>query len=89
MGKKKKASKGNVAIGNPIFHSLTLREEKIGKQEVNVSSMLKMEHLQNLATWASGEGSVPCLAALFGRSLAANAEAAGVPLDRSLFACLK
>lgn len=37
--------------------------------------------------WAGGEASIPSLGAVFGRHLAANAEAEGVPLDRSIFSC--
>ncbi|KAH7691877.1 hypothetical protein IHE45_01G027500 [Dioscorea alata] len=59
----------------------TLREEKGGKKETSVSSILKLQHLQKLAKCAG----VPPLAALFGHHLASNAEAAGVPLDSSWF----
>ncbi|KAH7673771.1 RNAse P Rpr2/Rpp21 subunit protein [Dioscorea alata] len=61
-----------------------LREEKGGKKETSVSSILKLQHLQKLAKCA---GVPPPLAALFGHHLASNAEAAGVPLDSSWFLC--
>lgn len=62
----------------------TLGEEKSGKKETSVSSILKLQHLQKLAKCA---GVPPPLAALFGHHLASNAEAAGVPLDSSWFLC--
>ncbi|KAJ8623910.1 hypothetical protein MRB53_032440 [Persea americana] len=71
----------------------TLREEKSGKKHTQVatkksySSMLRMQHLQNLATWASGTALIPPLGALFGHRLAASAESLGTPLDPSLFPC--
>ncbi|KAL5988522.1 hypothetical protein ACLOJK_036287 [Asimina triloba] len=67
----------------------TLREESSGKKVAprSTSSMLKMEHLQKLATWAAAEASVPSLAALFGHYLAASGDAMGIPLDSSLFSC--
>ncbi|KAJ4712067.1 RNAse P, Rpr2/Rpp21 subunit [Melia azedarach] len=69
---------------------LSLREEKAGKKQtnmVNVKSKLKLKHFQNLAVWASGEASVPSLAALFGHRLASANEALGLQPDPSLFSC--
>lgn len=54
----------------------------------NPRSLLRLEHLQNLASWATEEASIPSLAAFFGRQFASSAEALGVPLDPSaLFQC--
>ncbi|KAF9689340.1 hypothetical protein SADUNF_Sadunf01G0082100 [Salix dunnii] len=54
----------------------------------NPKSLLKLEHLQNLASWASEEASTPSLAAFFGRQFVSSAEVLGVPLDPSaLFQC--
>ncbi|CAA7390911.1 unnamed protein product [Spirodela intermedia] len=69
------------------LQNATLREQNVGRKHANPSSMLKMEHLKRLATWAGGEASIPSLGALFGHHLAANAEAEGVPSDRSIFSC--
>lgn len=70
--------------------SITLREELGGKKKqshVNGKSMLKLEHIKDIATWASGEGSIPALGAFFGQRLAASAESLGVPPDPSLLTC--
>lgn len=68
---------------------LSLREEKAGRKQVNITnvkSRLKLEHLQRLAVWASNEASAP-LAALFGHRLASANEALGLQPDHSLFSC--
>ncbi|KAJ0963795.1 hypothetical protein J5N97_028917 [Dioscorea zingiberensis] len=88
MGKKvgnkdRPASNPSIQQGQ----SMTLREENSGKKDASVSSILRIQHLQKLAKWAGGEAGVPPLGALFGYRLAANAEAAGVPLDSSCFLC--
>ncbi|KAM3396803.1 hypothetical protein P3S68_000315 [Capsicum galapagoense] len=73
MGKKSSRKKG----GGTTPGSITLREELGGKKKqihVNVKSMLKLEHIKNLATWASGETSIPSLGAFFGQRLAASTE---------------
>ncbi|KAH0681753.1 hypothetical protein KY289_019505 [Solanum tuberosum] len=49
--------------------------------------MLKLEHIKDIATWASGERSIPSLGAFFGQRLAVSAESLGVPPDPSLFSC--
>ncbi|KAH7841300.1 hypothetical protein Vadar_028097 [Vaccinium darrowii] len=70
--------------------SMTLREEASGKRQktsVNPKSMLKLDHIKNLAVWASREASIPSLGAFFGHRLAALREALGVPPDPSLFPC--
>ncbi|KAF6144440.1 hypothetical protein GIB67_024667 [Kingdonia uniflora] len=53
----------------------------------NVKSILKMQHLQNLASWAAGEASMPSLGAFFGHRLASFGEAVGTPIDSSLVSC--
>ncbi|PHT57733.1 hypothetical protein CQW23_00096 [Capsicum baccatum] len=86
MGKKSSRKKG----GGTTLGSITLREEFDGKKKqihVNAKSMLKLEHIKNLATWASGEASIPSLGAFFGQRLAASAESLGVLPDPSLFTC--
>lgn len=86
MGKKSSRKNG---VGKAPG-SITLREELGGKKKqshVNGKSMLKLEHIKNLATWASGEGSIPSLGAFFGQKLATSAESLGVPSDPSLFTC--
>jgi hypothetical protein len=71
---------------------ISLREESIGRKQTkggsnNSKSMLKVEHLQKLAAWASGEAAIPSLGATFGHRLATVTEAMGVPPDPSLFSC--
>ncbi|KAJ8555770.1 hypothetical protein K7X08_013266 [Anisodus acutangulus] len=80
MGKKSSSRKKGSG-------SITLREELggIGKKKqthVNAKSMLKLEHIKNIATWA-----IPPLGAFFGQRLAASAELLGVPPDPSCFTC--
>ena len=53
----------------------------------NYKSMLKIEHLQKLAAWASGDAAIPSLGAIFGHRLASAMEAMGVRADPSLFSC--
>ncbi|KAJ6806820.1 uncharacterized protein M6B38_105745 [Iris pallida] len=76
--------KGGGTLNPRMVQCTTLREETTGKRNVDSASMLKMEHLQKLATWAGGEANVPPLGALFGRQLASNAEAEGVALKTFL-----
>lgn len=90
MGKKggsRKTPNSIPQLRNPI----TLRDDATGKKQnkgaVNVKSRLKHEHLQNLASWASSEASIPSLAAFFGNRLAADAEISSIPPDPSLFSC--
>ncbi|ONK64010.1 uncharacterized protein A4U43_C07F21180 [Asparagus officinalis] len=83
----KKRKKGGKIMNTQAIRGATLREENTGKKRVDVSSMLRMEHLQRLSTWAGVEAGIPPLGALFGHRLAANAEAEGVPLDPSTFVC--
>ncbi|XP_078427506.1 RNase P Rpr2/Rpp21 subunit domain protein [Wolffia australiana] len=83
----KRHNKKRPSSSNSEFQNVTLREQNVGRKNVSTTSMLKIQHLQRLATWAGGEASIPSLAALFGRRLSATAEAEGVPLDRSIFTC--
>lgn len=83
----KKHKKGGKTMNTKAIQGATLREENTGKKRVDVSSMLRMEHLQRLSTWAGVEAGIPPLGALFGHRLAASAEAGGVPLDPSTFVC--
>lgn len=84
MGKKQ---------GNPSSaprsadQAVSLREETSGKTRVDAASLLRIQHLQRLATWAGGEAAVGPVGALLGRRLAADAEAAGVPVGASAFLC--
>lgn len=85
MGRRNKNNGPNLKPG--ICQGATLREENSGKKDADVSSILKIKHLQKLAVWAGGEGGIPPLGAFYGYQLAANAEALGVPLDSSFFFC--
>ncbi|XP_059276201.1 uncharacterized protein LOC132030539 [Lycium ferocissimum] len=87
MGKKSSSSRKKGVGG-----SITLRQElelggKKKQSHVNPKSMLKLDHIKNLATWASGEASIPSLGPFFGQRLAASTELLGVPPDPSLFTC--
>ncbi|XP_020099174.1 uncharacterized protein LOC109717709 [Ananas comosus] len=86
MGRKQEKRR-SLATNQGMSHGLTLREENTGKKTVDVTSILRIQHLKRLATWASGEARIPPLGALLGERLAANAEASGVPLDSSTFLC--
>ncbi|XP_057953974.1 uncharacterized protein LOC131148270 [Malania oleifera] len=89
MGRRGAKNKGQVnTTGSRTL--LTLREESSGRKQTkssNVKSVLKMQHLQKLAVWASRKASVPSLGAFFGHCLAACGEAVGWPTDSSLFPC--
>nr|GMD73455.1 uncharacterized protein LOC109166698 [Ipomoea batatas] len=86
MGKKelKAGGSGSVTLG-----SITPRQKPKGNKQshVNAKLMLKLEHIKNLAVWASGEASIPSLGAFFGNRLAASSEALGLPPEPSLFSC--
>ncbi|XP_026659863.2 uncharacterized protein LOC103705547 [Phoenix dactylifera] len=85
MGRKQEKK---VASLNPrIYENTTLRDENTGKKNVDINSVLKMQHVQRLGTWAGGEARIPPLGAFFGACLAAEAEASGIPLDHSTFLC--
>ncbi|XWS48925.1 hypothetical protein CRYUN_Cryun13aG0119000 [Craigia yunnanensis] len=84
----KRAANPQSKFQNPI----SLREEASGKKQTkggssNIKAILKHEHLQNLAVWASGEASIPSLASFFGNRLAADGEATAIPPDTSFFPC--
>lgn len=86
--------KGNTKKGasNPTSgpqDSITIRQEITGKFKPKVSNNVKtyLNHLENLATWASGKASIPSLAAFFGQRLATAAESLAVAPDASLFTC--
>lgn len=83
MGKRGSQSKGRNGVNN----LMTFREESLGKKQINVSakSMLKVQHLKNLAKWASVE--VPSLGAFFGHRLADCTEGLGMSADPALFTC--
>ncbi|WOL16308.1 hypothetical protein Cni_G25095 [Canna indica] len=85
MVRKKENSVLNANQG--IYRGGTLREEKTGPKQVDVSSILKVQHLQRLATWASGEARMGPLAAFLGEHLAASAEASRIPLDSTTLLC--
>ncbi|KAH0643230.1 hypothetical protein KY290_034828 [Solanum tuberosum] len=86
MGKKSSRKNG---VGKAPG-SITLREESGVKKKqthVNAKLMLKLEHIKDIAAWASGEGSIPSLGAFFGQRLAVSTESLGLPPDPSLFTC--
>ncbi|XP_054810895.1 uncharacterized protein LOC129312360 [Prosopis cineraria] len=91
MGKKGGAKRLPNSTSGP-HTPISLREEATGKLHKktgsNVKSMLKLDHLKNLAVWASREVSIPSLGAFYGQCLASAEEAMGVPpLDPSLVTC--
>lgn len=91
MGKRGGARKAQTSIFGSN-NSITLREETTGKRlgkggSANVKSILKVEHLERLAVWTSGEASMPSLGAFFGHRLASAGEALGIPPNPSLFSC--
>ncbi|KAF0925703.1 hypothetical protein E2562_017267, partial [Oryza meyeriana var. granulata] len=90
MGKKRGShSHGPWAAAVPRTGSqvVSLHEESSGKTRADAASLLRVQHLQRLAAWAGGEAGVGPVGALLGRRLAANAEAAGIPLGASTFQC--
>ncbi|KAM5572462.1 hypothetical protein ABKV19_012493 [Rosa sericea] len=84
-GGAKRASNTTFGSNNP----LSLREDKNqGKGgSTNPKAALKLEHLQRLALWTSGEASIPSLGAFFGQKLASTQEGLDVPPDPSLISC--
>ena len=79
MGKKGGGKKGpNLIFGSNNF--ISLREESAGKKQSkggssDANSVWKVKQLESLATWASGDASIPSLSAFFGHKLASAAEA--------------
>ncbi|KAL9812746.1 putative RNAse P, Rpr2/Rpp21 subunit protein [Arabidopsis thaliana] len=54
----------------------------------NLKSVLRHEHLKNLALWSStGDTPIPSLASLLGRRLAADTESTGITTDPDLVSC--
>nr|GFB24377.1 hypothetical protein [Tanacetum cinerariifolium] len=67
--------------------SVTMREASTGKKQTNVKSSLKLQHIKDLAVWASHDAAIPSLGAFFGHHFAASTEALGSPIDPSLLTC--
>ncbi|XP_050235966.1 uncharacterized protein LOC126686001 isoform X2 [Mercurialis annua] len=94
MGKKRGA-KMSPQISTRSSHTpITLRQETTGRiqiqgtKNVRDPKFLRLEHLKNIAVWASREPSIPSLlSATYGRQYAAAAEALGIPPDTSLIQC--
>ena len=66
-GSRNKKSAKKLSSSNGFHNPILLREEIIGKKQskggnsINSKSMLKLEHLKKLVTWASGEPTIPSL----------------------------
>ncbi|KAK9059294.1 hypothetical protein SSX86_021913 [Deinandra increscens subsp. villosa] len=86
MGKKGSSKKGPTATSGPRM-SVTIREASTGKKHTNAKSSIKLQHIKNLAVWASRDANIPSLGAFFGHHLAASSEAFGSPVDPSLLTC--
>ncbi|XP_050226212.1 uncharacterized protein LOC126676127 isoform X2 [Mercurialis annua] len=87
MGKKR-------GVKMSPYTPITLRQETTGRLQtqgtnnVRDPKLLRLEHLKNIAAWASREHSIPSpLTATYGRQYAAAAEALGIPPDTSLIQC--
>ncbi|XP_024997060.1 uncharacterized protein LOC112529869 [Cynara cardunculus var. scolymus] len=87
MGKKGSNKKALPATTSGPQMSVTIREASTGKKHTNVKSSLKLQHIKNLAMWATHDASIPSLGAFFGHHFAASSEALGMPVDPSLFTC--
>ncbi|TVU45595.1 hypothetical protein EJB05_05085 [Eragrostis curvula] len=87
MGRKRRGGEGPSTPGRATNQAVSLREESSGRTRVDGVSLLRVKHLQRMAAWAGAEAGVGPVGALLGRRLAANAEAAGVPLGASTFLC--
>ncbi|KAF9624464.1 hypothetical protein IFM89_011472 [Coptis chinensis] len=73
---------------------MTLRDEiitenkcKVGKKAGDLKSILRMQHLQNIAVWAGGEAGMPSYAAFLGNRLGNCSEASSIPIDSSFIPC--
>ncbi|VAH98844.1 unnamed protein product [Triticum turgidum subsp. durum] len=86
MGKKP-GNAGPSSAPRPMNQAVSLREETSGKMQADAPSVLRVQHLQRLGAWASGEAGVGSIGTLLGRRLATNAEAAGIPIGASTFLC--
>ncbi|KAI3691790.1 hypothetical protein L6452_31592 [Arctium lappa] len=87
MGKKGSSKKALPATTSGPQMSVTIREASTGKKHTNVKSSLKLQHIKNLAMWATCDAAIPSLGAFFGHHFAASSEALGTPIDPSLFTC--
>ncbi|XP_044957119.1 uncharacterized protein LOC123407933 [Hordeum vulgare subsp. vulgare] len=86
MGKQP-GNTGPSSASRSANQAVSLREETSGKAQVDVPSLLRVQHLQRLGAWASGEAGVGSIGALLGYRLATNAEAAAIPIGASTFVC--
>ncbi|KAM3413244.1 hypothetical protein ACQJBY_004427 [Aegilops geniculata] len=86
MGKKL-GNAGPSSASRPMNQAMSLREETSGKTQADTPSLLRVQHLQRLGAWASGEAGVGSIGALLGRRFATYAEAAGIPIGASAFLC--
>lgn len=84
MGKKNSGASTPARASN---QAVSIREETSGRTRVDEASLLRVKHLQQLASWAGAEAGVGPVGALLGRRLAASAKAAGVPLGAATFLC--
>lgn len=87
MGKKGSSKKAVPASTSGPQMLVTIREASTGKKHTNVKSSFKLQHIKNLAVWATRDAAVPSLGAFFGHHFAAPSEALGTPVDPSLFTC--
>ncbi|KAF6986730.1 hypothetical protein CFC21_004452 [Triticum aestivum] len=78
MGKKP-CSAGPSSASRPMNQAMSLREETSGKTQANTPSLLRVQHLQRLGAWATGEAGVGSIGALLGRRFAMDVEVAGIP----------
>nr|XP_043629116.1 uncharacterized protein LOC122600464 [Erigeron canadensis] len=86
MGKKGSSNKAAAAASRPHM-SVTIKEALTGKKHINAKSSLKLQHLKDLAVWASHDAAIPPLGAFFGHHFAAASEALTAPVDPSLLTC--
>ncbi|CAM0880549.1 unnamed protein product [Alopecurus aequalis] len=89
MGKKlANTGPSSASTSRSMNQAVSLREEISGKTQADAASLLRIQHLQRLATWASGEAAVGPIGALLGHRLATVAEeVAGIPIGASTFFC--
>ncbi|RCV25723.1 hypothetical protein SEVIR_5G190500v4 [Setaria viridis] len=87
MGKKNSGASGASTPARASNQAVSIRDETSGRTRVDEASLLRVKHLQRLASWAGAEAGVGPVAALLGRRLASSAEAAGVPLGAATFLC--
>ncbi|VFQ98627.1 unnamed protein product [Cuscuta campestris] len=87
MGKKGPNSREG--SGGVTFGSSTIRHDWNARKpsHVNPKLMVKVDHMKNLAVWASGVASIPPLSTFFGTRLAAYSESLGLAPDPSLVSC--